>query len=95
MNLPTFSIDGNWIDMCSVLAGIANIAYRRHGNDDSGKLISKTTGIHFATGIAIFPQLPLTFCVFSSQLEHSLLATSNICLSVAGFCALMALPEKP
>jgi hypothetical protein len=95
VNLPAFSIDGNWVDMCSVLAGMAHIAYRRHGFSDSGKLISKMTGIYFTTGVAIFPQVILTFCVFSSQLERSLLTTSNISLSVAGFCALMALLEKP
>ena len=95
MNLATFSIDGNWVDICSVLTGIAHIPYRRHGDNNNGKLISKTTGLHFAVGVAIFPQFVLTFCVFSSQLELSLLATSNLSLSVAGFFALMALLEKP
>jgi len=93
--LAAFSIDGNWVDMCSVLTGIFHIAYRRHGYVNSGKLISKTTGLHFAAGVAIFPQFALTFCVFSSQLERSLLAASNLSLSVAGFFALMALLEKP
>ena len=95
IDLPAFSIDGNWVDVCSFLAGIAHIAYRRCGNLHNKNLISTTTAIQYATGVAIFPQLLLTFCVLSSQLERSLLAASKISLSVAGVFALVALLEKP
>ena len=95
IHLSAFSIDGNWLDVCSFLAGIVHIAYRRYGNVNNRNLISTTTAIQYATGVAIFPQLLLTFCVFSSQLERSLLAASKISLSVAGVFALVALLEKP
>ena len=95
MDLPAFSIDGDWVDMCSFLAGVIHIVYRRYDNANNGNLISTMTAIQYATGVAIFPQLLLTFCVFSSQLERSLLAASKISLSVAGAFALVALLEKP
>lgn len=95
--LQTFSlslIDGNWIDICSLLSGFVYVAYRRKFCVATGKLVSKETGFHFANGVALFPLLVLTFSTLSSHLVQSLLEASKISLSVAGAFALLAILEE-
>lgn len=91
MQFPAIPIDGNWVDICSLASGLIYVVYRKIRRPTRTKWASKSTGIDFANGAAIFPLLVLTFCVLSSELVTGLVQASKMSLSTAGFFALLAI----
>jgi len=94
VDLPSFPIDGNWVDVGSLMTGFVHAIYRHAVRARKARLVSRTTGLDFATGIALFPMVLLTFSVISSALVNSVLQASKISLSIAGFIALLAILEN-
>ena len=85
-------IDGNWVDLSSI--GIALVyASAKCIKTKGQKLVSKTTALHFANSTSIFPLAMLATSVASSKILTALLSANKLILSVAGFCALLALLE--
>lgn len=95
MHFPTIHIDGNWVDLGSIITGLLYIGIQRYRRAKFCNLISKKTGIDFANGAALFPLFILTLSVLSSDLVKSLVEASKMSLSVAGFFALLAILEEP
>ncbi len=84
-------IDGNWIDICSLVLAIAYAIWK--SKRMKRKFVAKTTAIDLANGCSIFPLLVLGFAALSSRLLQELMQANKLILSVAGFCALLAMLE--
>ena len=95
MGVPTLQFDGNWVDCGSVVTGLLYLAFRTFRLRGKRKFVSKWSALDFANGIALFPQLLLIFCVFSTDIVEGLLAASKISLCIAGGFALMASLDDP
>lgn len=92
--LPTFQIDGNWIDCCAVLHGVAYVTWRAWMTRRSQRSSSATRASDFAFGVALFPQYVLLMCVASSTLIEGLAQSSRISLCIAGSYALAAMWQE-
>ncbi len=98
-NIALPIIDGNWIDIMSILSGILYILYKRnHQNGLSGKkkykLISRKTGIDFSNGVALFPLLVLPLASISSEVMTSLSGASKVTIAMAGVFGVLAILEE-
>jgi hypothetical protein len=94
--VPEWGIDGNWIDVCSLLIAVVFAVYKfrkARGAGGAQKLFSKKTGLDIANGTAFFPLFLLGLSIFSSRLTHELLGSNKLVLSIAGLFALFALLE--
>ncbi|MGB9988797.1 hypothetical protein [Pseudoduganella rhizocola] len=93
--LPDIAIDGNWVDIGSVLTGGLYMLYRHFTSPMTDRrFLSKQTGMYFANGSALFPLILMVCSVASSSIVRSLLDASRISLAVAGCFALFAILEK-
>lgn len=90
--MPSFHIDGNWVDLASVITA-ALFVLAKHFALGRSKLVTKRAAYDFATGTSLFPMLMLALSVFSSELLQSLLESNKLTLSVAGFIALFSILE--
>jgi hypothetical protein len=102
-------IDGNWVDILSLLiALIYAFSKARRDTIFSlsppfgrpkkrlllSRLISRETGLDIANGCSLFPLLILGgLTSLSSRVLTALMSANKLILSVAGFCALLALLE--
>lgn len=93
MALPEFTIDGNWVDIGSLITGLFYVLFTRIRARNIKKIITRQTGLDFASGAALFPLIIMTGSVVSSFFIQSLIEASKISLSVAGFFALLAILE--
>lgn len=87
-------IDGNWIDICSLLIAIiyAYVQWRKGcAAGGATKFISKNTATIVANGTSLFPMFLLGLSVVSSALMQELLSANRLILSVAGIAALFAI----
>ncbi|MDB5243610.1 MAG: hypothetical protein JWP57_4235 [Spirosoma sp.] len=90
-------IDGNWIDLCSLVVAVGFMVYRWWKGNQAGKgykLLSRRAGADLANGTAFFPLLVLGGSSFSSLLLTQLMHANKLILSMAGLCALLALLEE-
>jgi hypothetical protein len=101
-------IDGNWVDVVSLLVALL-YAFSKARRDTVfslshpfgrpkkhlllSRLISRETGLDIANGCSLFPLLLLGLTIFSSRVLAALMSANKLILSVAGFCALLALLE--
>ncbi len=85
-------IDGNWVDICSLLISAAYV-FVAHRRGKLSKLVSKDAGILFANGVSLFPLVLLALTSFSSASLQALLTSNKLILSVAGVVALLAILE--
>jgi hypothetical protein len=88
-----FALDGNWVDICSLITSAAYIATRKYSGTSKEPLASRKTAGDFANGISLFPLFLMTLCPASSVLLDGLVQASKISLSIAGFFALAAILE--
>jgi hypothetical protein len=91
-------IDGNWMDIGAFVVAVVYALIKSLRRADSGGgrwacLVSKATAVDIANGTSIFPLLLLGFTFASSKILEVLLTANKLILSVAGFCALLALLE--
>jgi hypothetical protein len=90
-----FAVDGNWIDIGSLLSGggllITATLLNCRGNQS--KFISKNSAKLFADGIAIFPLLLLAISPISSQIIHDLETSSRLSMAIFGVFGLFAILE--
>lgn len=86
-------IDGNWIDIGSLLTGMGYATLRFQRNRSSRRFLSKTTGVDVANGTSLFPLFILGLSFLSSPLLDELLSANRLILSVAGLAALFAILE--
>lgn len=84
-------IDGNWVDICSLLAALL-YAFLKSLKRKTKK-ISKITAMDIANGASLFPLLLLGGSIVSSKLLTELLQANKLILSVAGLCALLSMLE--
>ena len=83
-------IDANWVDLGSVLTGIANVMWQKRLR----KILSwadRQLWYDLASGVSMFPVLVLGFSVFSSQLVEQLEKGNRIIVGLAAAAALWAL----
>ena len=86
-------IDGNWIDVGSIAIAASYAAWKAKCRPNQ-KIISKATSLDLANGTSLFPLLLLGMSIISSELLRELLGANKLILSVAGFCALLAMLEE-
>ena len=90
-------IDGNWIDAGSIFVAATYAGWKAKCRPGQ-KIISKATSLDLANGTSLFPLFLLGLSIVSSELLKELLGANKLILSVAGFCALLAMledePEK-
>ncbi|SCB10163.1 hypothetical protein [Cupriavidus alkaliphilus] len=94
MALPEIPIDGNWVDIGSLISGFVYLFYRKLRRWDHQRFFSKTTGMDFANGAALFPLSILALSVLSSKLIQGIVEASKMSLSVAGIFALLAILDE-
>lgn len=97
MHLPV--IDGNWIDILSIVSGIIYVYYKRTCQEGLAKskkykLVSRKTGIDFGNGVALFPLLVLPLASISSEILISLSGASKITIAMAGVFGILAILEE-
>ena len=85
-------IDGNWIDISSLVTAVFYAVFKAHRRSPR-RIISRATSIDLANGTSLFPLLILGLSLFSSRLLMELLQANKLILSVAGLCALLAMLE--
>lgn len=97
MHIPV--IDGNWIDILSIISGVIYVYYKRQCQSGltkakKYKLISRKTGIDFGNGVALFPLLVLPLASISSEILTSLSGASKITIAMAGVFGVLAILEE-
>ena len=97
MHIPL--IDGNWIDIFSLMCGAVYAAYKGHINirlskTKKYKIISKKTGVDFANGVALFPLLVLPMASISSEVMQNLFEASKATIAIAGVFGALAILEE-
>jgi hypothetical protein len=83
----------HWVDMITVLSGVAYAKLARNRRANPGKIISRETGMNFVTGLALAPLFLLFLGVFFDGIMTALLQASRITLAAASAIALMSLLE--
>lgn len=86
-------IDGNWIDIASLIVGIVYAVLRWRKFSEAQKFISRETGIDIGNGVSFLPLFLLSTSIFSSSWLNELLTANKLILPVAGITALFAMLE--
>ncbi|MCT9812415.1 hypothetical protein N0K08_17365 [Acidovorax sp. Be4] len=88
-------VDGNWVDICSILTALAYVGWQwqKRPKVGRGPFICRDIGIEFVNAASIFPLVLLTLSFVSSKFTEALLSGNKIILSIAGGFALFALLE--
>lgn len=86
-------VDGNWVDIGSMLLAALYTALLWWRNRGSASFIQRETARNFVNGLALLPLLMLPASVLSSKMLTALVQSSRITLAVAGVVALIAVLE--
>jgi hypothetical protein len=81
------SIDGNWVDIGTVLSGFVALALGAMVRGFRGRIGGYKAVEVFLAGATMFPFLLLCLPVFSNQLLAELLSASKVTLALAGVVA--------
>ena len=89
--LVTQYVDGNWLDVISLIVAVIYAAHRKRKDPSRVKIISRDTGVDIANGVGIFPLMVLSVASVSSVALKRLVEGNKLILSVAGIVALLAI----
>lgn len=87
MVIPDFPFDGNWVDCSSVVFGAIVVAiqgWRHRGTYGDSHCRFKAGAANFIGGMALFPQIMLLLCTFSSTFVHGVIEAGRVSLCIAG-----------
>lgn len=90
--MPTFELDGNWVDMATLGVAFFYALGRRLVSQQGASLEAFVSDISY--GVSIFPMALLTLTVVSSTALTALLTGNKVIISLAGLFSLIVILKR-
>lgn len=88
-------VDASWVDVLSLIGGLAYAHLQRRRCGSLHPWVSKNTGMDVANGVSLVPLALLAVGGLSNKVLTELLQANRLTLAVAGIFALLAILERP